>query len=78
MHIDNIKNIKTKNNEDMAFLRCSDETDSLDFTVFPKNYDLVKKVVKNKVFIIIGEVSKRFDKYQIIVNNILESGDKSA
>ena len=62
----------------MAFIKASDETDSLEFTLFPKNFDLIKKLEKNKVVIIIGEVSKRFDKYQIIVNNILESGDTSA
>ena len=70
--IDNIKRIKTKKNEDMAFISASDETDKCDFTVFPKNFYLLQNINKNDMIKVWGSVTKRFDKYSIIINNILE------
>ena len=75
--IDNIKIIKTKNGEEMAFLKCSDEVASASFTVFPNRFNLVKNIEKNGFYIIEGEVSKRFDKYQIIVNNIFKDVEEN-
>ena len=68
--VEDIKRIKTKKGEDMAFILGSDETGSADFTVFPKNYYLLQKIEKNDMIKVIGRVSKRFDKTSIIVNNI--------
>lgn len=70
--VENIKSIKTKKNEDMAFINASDETDTCDFTVFPKNYYLLQNIAKNDMIKVWGSVTKRFDKYSIIVNNILK------
>ena len=64
----------TKNNDDMAFFTGSDETGIADFTVFPTSYDLFKEVRTNELIIVFGEVQRRFDKYQIIVNNIKRMG----
>lgn len=69
-----ISKIKTKNNDDMAFFTGSDETGIADFTVFPISYDLFKEVRTNELIIVFGEVQRRFDKYQIIVNNIKRMG----
>ena len=69
-----ISKIKTKNNDDMAFFTGSDETGIADFTVFPTSYDLFKEVRTNELIIVFGEVQRRFDKYQIIVNNIKRMG----
>ncbi len=68
--VENIKNIKTKKNEDMAFLSCSDETDKCDFNVFPKSYYMLQNISKNDMIKVWGTVSKRFDKYSINVNKI--------
>jgi len=70
--VDNVKKIKTKKNEDMAFISASDETDKCDFTVFPKNFYLLQNISKNDMIKVWGSVTKRFDKYSVIVNNILE------
>ena len=72
--VDKISKIKTKNNDDMAFFTGSDETGIADFTVFPTSYDLFKEVRTNELIIVFGEVQRRFDKYQIIVNNIKRMG----
>ena len=68
--VEKISKIKTKKNEDMAFFTGSDETGIADFTVFPKVYDLFKSVKNNDLVMVLGEVQQRFDKYQIVVNNI--------
>ena len=68
--VEKISKNKTKKNEDMAFFTGSDETGIADFTVFPKVYDLFKSVKNNDLVMVLGEVQQRFDKYQIVVNNI--------
>ena len=68
--INRINNIKTKKNENMAFLNASDETGNSDFTIFPKNMNLLNNIKINDLVQITGNVSKRFDKVSIIVNNI--------
>lgn len=68
--VDKIRSIKTKKNEDMAFMLCSDETKSGDFTVFPNKYEIINNIHEGDFVEIMGSVSKRFDKVSIIVNNI--------
>ena len=68
--ITRIKNIVTKKNENMAFVSANDETGNGDFTVFPKEMELLKNIENGNLVEIAGSVSKRFDKVSIIVNNI--------
>ena len=68
--VENIKKIKTKKNEDMAFMSASDESATADFTIFPRSYYLLQNVLKNDMIKVWGTVSKRYDKYSITVNNI--------
>lgn len=68
--VDRIRSIKTKKNEDMAFMLCSDETKSGDFTIFPNKYEIINNIHEGDLVEIMGSVSKRFDKVSIIVNNI--------
>ena len=68
--VEDVKRIKTKKGEDMAFLLASDETGAADFTLFPKNYHLLQNISKNDMIKVWGNVSKRFDKYSIIINNM--------
>ena len=72
--VEKIQKIKTKKGDDMAFFVASDETGSSDFTVFPANFSLLKDIAVNDLILVFGEVVKRFDKYQIIVNNIKKEG----
>lgn len=68
--VEDVKKIKTKKGEDMAFLLASDESGTADFTLFPRNYNLLKDISKNDMIKVWGSVSKRFDKYSIIINNM--------
>mgnify|MGYP003294807206 CR=1 FL=1 len=70
--IENVKKIKTKKGDEMAFLNASDETGNIEFVVFPTTYSKVKKINKDDFVIISGEVTKRFDKISVVVNKIEE------
>jgi len=67
VYVDKVKSITTKNNDKMLFLNGLDENGTLDIVIFPKNY---QEIVKDNVYLINGRVEKRFDKYQLVVNNI--------
>lgn len=68
--IDEIKKIKTKDGANMAFLVCSDETDNIDLIIFPNKFNLISDIKVGDVVNIYGKVEKRYDKYQILINDI--------
>lgn len=70
--IDKIKELQTKKNDTMAFLTGSDNTGSIPVVVFPKMYleFLDKKIKKGYVILVSGRVEKRFDEYQIIMEEL--------
>ena len=69
VNVDNIKEVITKNNEAMAFIKSSDNTGSISITLFPKIYKEIK-VSKNSIIKVMGKVEKRFNEYQLIANKI--------
>ena len=72
VNIDKIKEIDTKNSDKMAFLNISDELKTIDAVLFPKTYEKYNWIKKDDIVLIVGHVEKRFDKYQIIVNEIVK------
>jgi DNA polymerase-3 subunit alpha len=68
--IGSIRKIKTKKAEDMGFMSCSDETGTADFIIFPKNNKFLTQFRKDDFVKIRGQVTRRNDKYQIVVSNI--------
>jgi len=68
--INNVRKIKTKKGEDMGFFLGSDETDSGDFIVFPKQNKYLLDIKQNDLVRVNGHIERRNDKYQVIVNNI--------
>lgn len=68
--INSIRKIKTKKAEDMGFIMGSDETDTCDFIIFPKNNKYLTYLKKDDLVKIRGQVTRRIDKYQIVVSNI--------
>ncbi|MDD2505098.1 MAG: DNA polymerase III subunit alpha [Bacilli bacterium] len=68
--LENIKTIKTKRNETMAFLQISDETGKLDYTLFPNRIGYINQIQKGDLLKISGRVQKRLDKYQVVINNL--------
>lgn len=70
--IESIRKTKTKTNEEMAFLEASDETGLLSFVVFARQMSLLLDIKPKDIVEIQGRVTKRFDKYQINVNNMIK------
>ena len=68
--IGSIRKIKTKKAEDMGFMSGSDETGTADYIIFPKNNKFLTQFRKDDFVKIRGQVTRRNDKYQIIVSNI--------
>lgn len=65
-----VKRIKTKAGEEMGFVVGSDETGTSEFIVFPKNNKFLIDLKKDDLIKIRGQVTRRFDKYQIVVSSI--------
>ena len=70
LEINNIKEIITKNNDVMAFIKASDEYSSIDLTLFPKTYNENKNLKNHDIIRVAGRVEKRFNNYQLVVNRI--------
>ena len=68
--IDKIKEVTTKNNDIMAFITASDEFGIISLTLFPKTYKQYNNIKKKDIIRIKGKVERRYDKYQIIVNDL--------
>ncbi len=67
LYIDYIKELTTKNNKTMAFLKCSDEFGSIDLVMFPNLYE---KLNTHSIIHINGRVEKNMSKYQIVLSNL--------
>ena len=68
--ISKIRETTTKNNDIMAFIVGSDEFGEADFTCFPDVYKRFNSIKVGNVVKIFGRVEKRYDKYQVIINNV--------
>ena len=68
--LESVKTIKTKKGDTMAFLKISDETGVLDYTLFPNRINYVNQIKVGDLLEVIGHVEKRLDKYQIVINKI--------
>ena len=68
--VGSIRKISTKKGEDMGFFTGSDETSTEDFVIFPKNSKFLYEIKKDNLIKVRGQVTKRNDKYQIVVTNI--------
>ena len=72
IYVDRIKEVNTKTNNKMVFITGSDETTQIDAIMFPTVYANITDLEKGDILIVSGRVEKRFDKYQLVVNKIIE------
>ncbi len=70
VYIDRIKKINTKKGDKMCFITGSDEISSIDIVLFPNIYEKHNNIEVGNVIKIFGKVEKRFDKLQIVVENL--------
>ncbi len=68
--VDKLRVIDTKKGDKMMFINAADEYGNIDLTIFPKIYQTASNISQGDIILINGNVEKRYDKYQIIVNKI--------
>lgn len=68
--VEKIKVINTKKGDKMAFITGSDETASMEYTLFPKTFNDYSFIEKGNLLKIRGNVEKRLNETQIIVEKI--------
>lgn len=72
LFLENIKLIRTKNNENMAFITLSDEYDKVEGVIFPSYYSKLNEIEKNKVYKINANVERRNNSFQLIIYNMIK------
>ena len=72
LFVENIKTIKTKNNDKMSFVKLSDEYKSIEGIIFPEQYKKIYDVEKNNIYKIMSKVEKRNNDYQLIIYNMIK------
>ena len=70
LFIEDIKNIKTKNNEKMSFVKLSDEYSTIEGIIFPEQARKLTDIERNTVYKIVGKIEKRNNTYQLIIYNM--------
>lgn len=68
--IKKLKETTTKNNDVMAFITGEDEYGEIALTIFPTIYKKFNSISEGNIIKVFGRVERRFDKYQVIVNDI--------
>ena len=71
LEIINIKEIITKNNDVMAFVKACDEYKQIDLTLFPKIYKDNNNLKPHDIINVYGKVEKRLDNYQMVASKIV-------
>ena len=73
--IEKIDTFKTKKNENMASILASDETGEIELVIFPRNINLVNNIDAGDVIFVKGNVGRRYNDYQVLVNMINRKGN---
>ena len=75
--VDKIKVITTKKGDKMSFITGSDETATMEYTMFPRIYNEYANIERGDLLKVRGTVEKRLNQYQIIIEKIkfLKTGE---
>ncbi|MFV0424581.1 MAG: OB-fold nucleic acid binding domain-containing protein, partial [Bacilli bacterium] len=76
LYVENLNEIKTKNGDDMAFIKCSDMYGMIDCVVFPKVYEKYH-ANKGDLIYVFAKVEVRNSQIQLIINNVKVRGDNN-
>lgn len=68
--VNRIRETTTKNNDKMCFIEGKDEVSQIDLVLFSNVIEKITNLKENDIILVRGKVEKRFDKYQIVVNNL--------
>lgn len=71
VYLTDIRKIKTKRSQDMAFLTVSDGQIEMDAVIFPSTYGDVFHLIKEQTVVANGAIKKRDGKDQLVINNLM-------
>lgn len=71
LFVEDIKTIKTKNNDKMSFVKLSDEYSNIEGIIFPEQYKKLNEIEKNTTYKIVGKIEKRNNTYQLIIYSMV-------
>jgi DNA polymerase-3 subunit alpha len=74
VYIDRTNEVTTKKKDKMLFITGSDEATTIDIVLFPDTYKKFNKIDTGDIALINGKVEKRFDKIQVVTNEITKIG----
>lgn len=72
LYVENIKSIRTKNNELMSFLTLSDEYSKIEGIIFPKDLKRLPEITSKNIYKINAKVERRENTYQLIIYNMIQ------
>ncbi|TGE17458.1 DNA polymerase III subunit alpha [Staphylococcus petrasii] len=76
VQIDRIKQIRTKNGQNMAFLTLNDGRNNIDGVIFPDKFKQFETVLKeNEIYVVYGKFEKRNQQVQLVVNYLATIDD---
>ncbi|BGE82185.1 DNA polymerase III subunit alpha [Staphylococcus petrasii] len=76
VQIDRIKQIRTKNGQNMAFLTLNDGRNNIDGVIFPDKFKQFETVLKeNEIYVVYGKFEKRNQQVQLVVNYLATIND---
>jgi DNA polymerase-3 subunit alpha len=71
--IEEIRQVTTKNNEQMAFIRCADFTGGIEAVAFPRTFrELKNLLINDKAVVFKGKISERNGEKSIIIDRAME------
>ena len=70
IYVNKVNTTNTKKGEKMMFILGSDKVEKIDLIAFPKLYNKYSNIKQGDILLVTGKVEKRFDKIQIIINEI--------
>lgn len=70
LEVVNTKEVITKKNDVMAFMKATDEYRQIDVTLFPNVYKENNNLIKHDIIDVYGKVEKRLNDYQIVASKI--------
>ena len=72
LFLEDTKMIKTKNNDNMCFLKFSDDYGTIEAVMFSDALLKITNLDKNKVYKVNAKVEKREESYQLIVYGMFQ------
>ena len=70
LKVNSIREVVTKKNDVMAFIKGSDEYSFIDMVLFPNIYKKYNDITNGNIIRVFGVIERRYDQYQLVVRRL--------